>query len=42
MKVNLYHDDLRDCPKGFVVARTIEEALELFATKNIRIFFSRP
>jgi hypothetical protein len=27
-KINLYVDDLRDCPDGFVIARTIEEAIE--------------
>lgn len=26
-KINLYVDDLRDCPEGFVLARTIQEAL---------------
>jgi len=25
-KISLYIDDLRDCPEGFVIARTIEEA----------------
>lgn len=25
-KINLYVDDLRDCPKGFIIARTIEQA----------------
>jgi len=37
MKVNLYLDDLRDCPEGFDIARTVEEALEIFAAKNIEI-----
>ncbi|WP_397353107.1 cyclic-phosphate processing receiver domain-containing protein [Paenibacillus xylanexedens] len=26
-KINLYVDDLRDCPKSFVVARTQYEAI---------------
>lgn len=25
-KINLYVDDLRDCPEGFVIARTVEQA----------------
>lgn len=25
-KINLYVDDLRDCPNGFQIARTVEEA----------------
>lgn len=25
-KINLYVDDLRDCPDGFVIARTVEQA----------------
>lgn len=25
-KINLYIDDLRDCPDGFVIARTVEQA----------------
>lgn len=34
-KINLYLDDLRDCPEGFVIARTVEEAKEYF--KNFEI-----
>lgn len=34
-KINLYVDDLRDCPEGFVIARTVEEAKEYF--KNFEI-----
>ncbi|GEL07084.1 cyclic-phosphate processing receiver domain-containing protein [Salisediminibacterium halotolerans] len=26
-KINLYVDDLRDCPKGFVIARNTQEAI---------------
>lgn len=25
-RINLYLDDLRDCPEGFVIARTVDEA----------------
>jgi len=25
-KINLYVDDLRDCPEGFVIARTVDDA----------------
>lgn len=32
MKINLYVDDLRDCPHGFVVARNVGQAIE-FLTK---------
>lgn len=35
--MNLYVDDLRDCPKGFVVARTMEEAIELIENNEIEI-----
>ncbi len=28
-KINLYVDDLRDCPDGFVVARTYYEAIHI-------------
>lgn len=26
-KINLYVDDLRDCPKNFMIARTVEKAI---------------
>lgn len=29
MMINVYVDDLRDCPIGFVVARTFQEAIHL-------------
>lgn len=35
--INLYVDDLRDCPEGFKIARTVEEALEYMNTFNINI-----
>ena len=36
-KINLYLDDLRDCPSGFIIARTVDEALELFKKYCINI-----
>lgn len=36
-KINLYVDDLRDCPEGFVIARTVEEAKEYFKNFEIEI-----
>lgn len=35
--INLYVDDLRDCPDGFVVARTMEEAVKFLETHTINI-----
>jgi hypothetical protein len=35
--INLYVDDLRDCPEGFVVARTYEEAINLVENNEIEI-----
>ncbi|WP_019227239.1 cyclic-phosphate processing receiver domain-containing protein [Sedimentibacter sp. B4] len=36
-KINLYVDDLRDCPQGFIIARTIEKALYYFENFYIGI-----
>ncbi|WP_316571390.1 cyclic-phosphate processing receiver domain-containing protein [Neobacillus sp. YIM B06451] len=36
-KINLYVDDLRDCPKGFVLARNIGEAIQLIENSNVHI-----
>ncbi len=36
-KINVYLDDLRDCPDGFVVARTVEAAIELFNNHQVHI-----
>ncbi|WP_326060522.1 cyclic-phosphate processing receiver domain-containing protein [Paenibacillus anseongense] len=33
--INLYVDDLRDCPDGFTVARTYVEAVELIENNEI-------
>ena len=35
--INLYLDDLRVCPKDFVIARTFEEAIKLIESNNINI-----
>ncbi|MFS0855203.1 cyclic-phosphate processing receiver domain-containing protein [Paenibacillus taichungensis] len=36
-KINLYVDDLRDCPSGFVVARTYYEAIHILETNSVGI-----
>lgn len=36
-KINMYLDDLRDCPEGFTVARTVEDAIRLFSEHEIHI-----
>lgn len=35
--INLYLDDRRDCPEGFVVARTVDEAIKLLEEYDINI-----
>lgn len=35
--IKLYVDDLRDCPEGFVIARTFEEAVEAFDRFNVDV-----
>ncbi|HEY2493619.1 MAG TPA: cyclic-phosphate processing receiver domain-containing protein [Paenibacillus sp.] len=35
--INLYVDDLRDCPEGFVVARTYKEAISILETQRVHI-----
>ena len=35
--IKLYVDDLRDCPKGYKIARTAEEALDILRDKNIHV-----
>lgn len=35
--INLYLDDLRDCPENFVIARTVEEAIYYLESFNINI-----
>lgn len=37
MKINIYLDDLRDCPEGFVLAKNIEEVKKLFEQHEIGI-----
>lgn len=29
-EINIFLDDIRKCPDGFIAARTVEEAIELF------------
>lgn len=36
-KINLYVDDLRDCPEGFVVARTMEDAIDYLNRYHVHI-----
>lgn len=36
-KINVYLDDKRDCPDGFVIARTMEEAVGLFDNNEVHI-----
>lgn len=36
-KINVYLDDKRDCPDGYVLARTMEEAVLLFEQHNVHI-----
>lgn len=36
-KINLYVDDLRDCPNDFKIARTVEEAIYYLENFNIEI-----
>jgi len=36
-KINLYLDDLRDCPEGFVIARTVDQAKYYFDNFSIEI-----
>ncbi len=35
--INLYLDDLRDCPEGFVIARTVDEAKYYLNNFQIKI-----
>ena len=36
-KINLYLDDLRDCPDGFVIARCVDEAKRYLAECDLDI-----
>jgi hypothetical protein len=36
-RINLYLDDLRDCPDGFVIARTVEAAIYYLENFQINI-----
>lgn len=35
MKMNIYLDDLRDCPEGFILAKNIEELKKLFEENEV-------
>jgi len=35
--INLYVDDLRDCPEGFVIARNVDEAIYFLENYKINI-----
>ena len=35
--INLYVDDLRDCPKGFQIARTLQDAVHLLENYDVNI-----
>lgn len=35
--INLYVDDLRDCPKGFIVARNMEKAIDYIENNEVNI-----
>ncbi|MGG0667760.1 cyclic-phosphate processing receiver domain-containing protein [Lederbergia citrisecunda] len=35
--INVYLDDLRDCPKDFVIARNYEQAINLLTSNNVNI-----
>ncbi|TYP69802.1 cyclic-phosphate processing receiver domain-containing protein [Paenibacillus methanolicus] len=35
--IHLYLDDLRDCPSGFVLARSVEEAIRFFQSYDVGI-----
>lgn len=37
MKINVYLDDLRDCPKGFVLAKNIDELKRIFEENEVGI-----
>lgn len=36
-EINLYVDDLRDCPDGFVIARTVDQAKYYFERFDVKI-----
>lgn len=35
--INLYVDDLRDCPKGYTIARTYQEALDVLQSETVKV-----
>lgn len=36
-EINLYVDDLRDCPEGYVLARNIDEAIDYLENYKVKI-----
>lgn len=36
-RINIYLDDIRTCPEGFVIARTYERAVELLKNNKVNI-----
>lgn len=36
-EINLYVDDLRDCPEGFVLAKNVDEAIYYLENYTVRI-----
>lgn len=36
-RINIYLDDIRLCPKGFIIARTYEDAVELLKNNKVDI-----
>lgn len=37
VKINVYLDDLRDCPEGFVLAKNIDELKNIFEENEVEI-----
>lgn len=35
-EINLYVDDLRDCPEGYVVARNLDEAIDYLENYKVK------
>ena len=35
--MNIYLDDLRDCPEGFTIARTMDDAIKLLEENDVEI-----
>lgn len=35
--INIYLDDIRDCPKGFILAKDIDKAIDLMRNNKVNI-----